>query len=202
METIMKLQSVIGGRWYGVSIIKDEGQVEGEFKWTEADRFCEAIQRAGTQSVYLNPDGFTCLGARYSFGIGNGIEDEMIRTLAEKRGYTLEQARKLIEATPRLEEKPYAVGLNTGGKPEVAISRLQPERVMKLIERYQKKEDKIFESRLSCVLSACGNVTVKALQTGDLAVSFGCEDARNSSGLSRDMLFVGMPYSLAKKIVE
>jgi len=201
MEILKKIQNTIGGRWYGVSIVVSEEEYGEEIIYPQVDRFCEAIHMANTHKVLIDPANFTCPGARYAFGCGSDLKETMIKNLVDKKGYSNKCSKKLIDETNHFQEKPPAVGLNINDKPDVLIAQLQPGQTMRLIQMYQRRLEKLVKISLSSVIAVCGNVTVKALQTKDMAVSFGCEDSRNFGKLPPDRLYVGLPYSLAKKLL-
>jgi uncharacterized protein (DUF169 family) len=202
METVKELDRITGGRWYGVSVFDRDVKGKKEFISPHVDRFCEVLGMASIYKVLLDPLQFTCPGARYAFGCGTDLKEEMVRKLAEEKNYSPGYANKLIDDTPHCQERPAAIGLNLSIEPDVLIAQLQPEQVMRLIQVYHKKLKKPFHPGISSVISACGNVTVKALQTQDMAISFGCNDSRAFGGLSRDRLYIGLPYSLVEKLIQ
>lgn len=202
METARKLETLIGGRWHNVSIFGLNVKCKEDFLCPHLDRFCEAIEIACVHKVLLDPCQFTCPGARYAFGCGADLKKKMVQKLAEEKGYSSAYAAKLIEETPHCQVKPGAIGINIGNEPEVLIAQLQPEQAMRLVQAYQTKLKKPFQTEISSVISACGNVTVKALQIQDMAISFGCNDSRTFGSLSRDRLYVGLPNSLAEKLTQ
>lgn len=201
METIRELERIIGGRWHGVSIFGLNAKCKEEFLSPHPDRFCEGLKLASVNTVLLDPHQFTCPGARYAFGCGIDLKDIMIRKLVDTKGYSPQFAEKLIGDTPHFQNKIQAIGINLSNKPEVLIAQLQPEQGMHLIRIYQAKLETVFQTEISSVISACGNVTVKAIQTQDMAISFACDDSRTFGGLSRDRLYAGLPYEQAKTLV-
>ncbi len=201
METIKKLEVSIGGRWHSVSLFNSSYEGREEFQSPHMDRFCEAVNSATINKVLLDPGKFTCPGARYAFGCGDSLKKDMFKKFVEEKGFSADYAKTLIENMPHCVDQPEAIGINLSNQPDVLIAQLQPEQVMHLLQIYQLKLEKTYQGEISSVISACGNVTVKAIQTKDLAISFGCEDARTLGGLSRDRLFAGLPYGLAKSLV-
>ena len=119
--------------------------------------------------------------------------------MASTKGHSLEHALMLFENTPHFQTMPEMIGFDVADQPDVAVARLQPEQVMRLLQTYHLKLNKVFQTSISSVISACGNTAVKAFQQQDLAISFGCDDSRTFGGLSRDQLYVGLPYALAQK---
>ena len=194
VKTARELERVVGGRWHGVSIFGFNEKHAGEFLEPHVDRYCEALKLAVANEILLDPDRFTCPGARYAFGCTSDLKDGMVRNLVDKKGYTPEYAEKLIDDTPHFQVKPWGIGLNLNVEPKVLIAQLQPEQAMRLIQVYHVKLKKPFQTEISSVISACGNVTVKAHITQEMAISFGCDDSRAFGGISRDRLYAGLPY--------
>ena len=73
---------------------------------------------------------------------------------------------------------------------------------MRLIKIYQERLEKAFRTEISSVISACGNVVVKAIQTQDMAISFGCDDSRKFGRVYRDRLYAGIPYKQAESMLK
>lgn len=202
METIQKLEKVIGGRWLGVSIHDEPVKRKEEYVCPQVDRFCEALKKASFSKVIVEPEKLTCLGARFAFGWGNDLKETMIRKLVDTKGFTPACAGESIERTPHYQAGIQAIGINVSKTPEMFIAQLQPTQAMRLIQVYQKKLGNIFQAEISSVISACGNVVVKVIQKQDMAISFGCDDSRTFGELARDRLYVGLPYLQARAIMD
>ena len=202
MELIETLERAIGGRWYGVTFFGLNVKCKEEFLCPHVDRFCEAFNLASINKVLLDPCQFTCPGARYVFGCDEDLKEEILKKWVTEKGYSSAYATDIVEDTPHCKTRPGAIGINIGYEPNVLITKAQPEQVMRLIDIYQKQLKKSFRTEISSVMSACGNATVRALQTGDMAISFGCKGERKDGNLSRDRLFVALPYSLATDLLE
>jgi uncharacterized protein (DUF169 family) len=125
----------------------------------------------------------------------------MVRKLADARGCSDECAARLIDETPRCIDGIRAIGINLSDRPDVFIATLQPTQVMRVVQLYQAKLGRIYQTEISSVMSACGNTFVKALQLQNMAISFGCDDSRKFGDVGRDRLFVGLPLTQARAIV-
>lgn len=206
MEAIGKLEKLVGGVWYGVSLLdtlpEGKGMGMDKSKYLDKARFCEIIIKARNHQVLTDPRKFKCLGARYAFGCGPGTRDTMIRKFVEKKEYPSECVEQMINETPCLQEPPAVIALNVKERPDVFLAKLQPEQAMGLIKLYHKKMKRPFQQEISGLFSLCANIVVKALVTQDMTISFGCEDARTFGGITRDRLYVGMPYSLTEKFSQ
>jgi len=92
------------------------------------------------------------------------------------------------------------IRFNVSHDPQLYIARIQPEQMMQLVQIYQKKLKRTFTPKISSIMALCGNVTIKALQSQDMTISFGCQDSRDLGKLTRDMLFVGIPKVVATQM--
>lgn len=193
---------MIGGRWLSVSVYGLRMKPKEGWTTPRVDRFCEALKLATIDKVLLYPETFTCPGALYSFGYGQDLVDHMIRKLIDTREYSPECAQQLIEQTPHYTNGVQSIGINVSSKPDVLVAQLQPAQVMRLVRIYQKNLGKMIQIQISSVISACGNVVVKAIHTQSLAISFGCDDSREFGAISRDRLYVGLPYMQAVKLTD
>ncbi|MCK4539054.1 MAG: DUF169 domain-containing protein [Candidatus Krumholzibacteria bacterium] len=202
MEIIRKLESAIGGRWLGVSLYAVPVKRKTEHVCPQVNRFCETLKIASVSKVLIDPHQFTCPGARYAFGCGNDLKKSMIDKLVDKKGYNAAVAKQLIEKTPHCQDEIHAIGINTSENPGMYIAELQPMQAMRLVQIYQKMLEKIFQTEISSVLSACANVVVKAIQTQDMAISFGCDDSRASGSVSQDRLYAGLPSTQARTMMD
>ena len=202
METIQKLQATIGGHWHGVSFFNGEGNFPKDVEFRQTARFCEAVDLAVVHKMIVKPEEFTCPGARYAFGGMIDIKKTMIDKMINQKGYSPDYAVRLLEQTPHLQKMPETLGFNCVDEPDILISRLQPEQVMSLVQLYHIKLRRPFRTEISSIISACGNVAVRAYEHQDMALSFGCDDSRAFGGMSRDRLYVGMAYLLAKELIR
>lgn len=202
MEVARKLEIAIGSRWHGISFINDENDVWPDVKLKRVSRFCEAVRSAVTHKMVVRPGDFACPGAAYAFGGMVDLKETMIDKMIALKGYSKDAALQFYEKTPHLQVMPKMIAFDCKDEPDVLLSLLQPEQAMRLLQRYHIKLGRIFSSEMPSIISACGNTVVKAFLTNDMAISFGCDDSRTFGKLSRDRLYVGLPYSIATQIVS
>lgn len=196
------LEQLVGGRWHGISFVDDEKDMPDGVEVRQLPRFCEAVKLAVVHPMAIKPSEFTCPGARYAFGGMVDLKETMIDKMSESKGYSREEALRLFENTPHLPSMPEMIGFDCGEEPDILVAQLQPEQAMRLLRLYHVKLGGSFQTEISSVISACGNTVIRALEKQDMALSFGCEDSRAFGGLTRDRLYVGIPYSLAEKLVR
>lgn len=196
-DLIRRCQQVFGGRWVGIKFYHD-ALPAGDLALVKGIRFCEAVTRAYVSPVMLTRDGLDCNGASYIFGWNPAAAREMIRRLHEEARFPLEYAQGVVKGLPVLNGDLKGVGLNVEGNPDVLLSYLQPEQVMKLIRLYEIRFSQRLSVELSSVVAVCGNVAAKAYLTGEPALSFGCNDSRAYGAIPRDRVVVGLPRKVAE----
>ena len=188
-----------GGWWCGIGFGKRSG--EENRPASHPMRFCEAVASSRKGPITLRPDTLDCPGGSRCFGWG-GNEDKIARMMAEKGSLDVETARRILDNTPRLQDKPDEVTVGTFESPDVVLSYLQPDAVMHLVRQLQIIEGgRPVQVEISGFLSVCGAVAVKAYSTNRICLSFGCLDARKFGCVTRDRLIVGLPMEMVHKIV-
>lgn len=202
MENVRKLEIVIGGRWNGISFIENTEDIPKEVEFRQVARFCEALELSVVHKMIIKPSQFECPGARYAFGVMVDLKETMIEKVVKLKGYSPEYAVQLFENTPHFQKMPDMIGFNCMDEPDIVISQLQPEQVMRLLELYHIRLSRNYQTAISSIISACGNTAVRAYEKQDLAISFGCDDSRIFGGLSKDKLYVGLPYSLVLDLTK
>jgi uncharacterized protein (DUF169 family) len=202
VETIENLRKTTDGRWYGVSFFADAHDAPENVEVKPAARFCEALKMAAVEKMLIRPAALTCPGACYAFGGMVDLKETIIDKMATAKGHEPEHALSLFETTPHFQTMPEMIGFDVSDEPDVIVARLQPQQLMRLVQRYHVKLNRVFQTSISSVISACGNTVVRAFQQQDLAISFGCDDSRTFGGLTQDRLYVGLPYALAKKLTK
>jgi uncharacterized protein (DUF169 family) len=202
MDGIRKLEIEIGGRWHGISFLNNSNDLAREVEWLQVPRFCEAVKLAVVKKMVIKPGDFTCPGALYAFGGMVDLKETMIDRIAELKGCRPEHAVHLLDSTPHFQKAPDYIGFNCTDEPDIAISQLQPEQAMRLMQLYNARLGKNLQTEISSIISACGNTAVRTYQTQDMAMSFGCDDSRAFGTLTRDRLYVGLPYSLVEELLQ
>lgn len=199
MKIVDEFQRKFGSRWTGVKFFFDTEPREGRF-FPKETRFCEAISHSWSSNNLLARGCINCMGANYVFGWEND-RARVVENFQKKRNISSRQAASLVQGLPRMEVSPIAIGLNGAERPDVLVACLQPQQFMRLLDVYQRLFGKKLKVELSGYAAVCGNVAVKAYVTKKVSVSFGCEDARQYGGISRDRLIVGIPVAVADKLL-
>ncbi len=201
MEIERRLERTFGGTWFRIAFLPVLPSSLDPETVIEGTRFCEALDKARVHPVLLKPEQGPCLGTRFAFGHRGNLAATMVRKLSKEKGLSKSFAEQLVRQSPSFEEPLQGVGLNLDTKPDLYLSPLQPLHAMVLLQRYEKIMEKTVDQKFSSIFSICANVAVKAHQTQDIALSFGCEDGRTFGRFSRDRLFVGLPWELATKLI-
>jgi len=200
-EWVKGCQRAFGGRWVGVKFFYDP-PAEGKGEALSGVRFCEAVTKAYIRPVILRRGDIDCNGASYIFGWKSEVKEEMIERMHREAHFPLDYARRAVEALPVLNGGLQAVGLNLEGDPDVLISYLQPEQVMKLLRLFEGHFSERLRVELSSIVAVCGNIAAKAYLTGRPALSFGCKDSRGYGAIPRDRVVVGLPQGIVRELLK
>jgi uncharacterized protein (DUF169 family) len=199
MEYTRRFKNLMGGIWLGVTFY-DTLPLTTDFDTNESMRFCQAIRKGREYPVLLTSEQVHCPGAMRSFGWASKGDSELVEKMRDKLGFSKERVTAILDQTPRLQDKIQGVVVGDYEKPDLLISYCQPATVMRLLRLFQKLTGENMNVDLSSILSVCGNVAVKCFFTGNICLSFGCDDAREYGAISRDRLVVGVPYSLVQQL--
>lgn len=200
MDFMEKFQCHFGGRWVGVKFYFDELPTCNESRIRDV-RFCEAITRSLIRPVLLTPEELNCYGARYVFGWDEEVKVKMVERFHQQEGFSEREAEELVQALTKINGSLKGIGLNIKNGPDILLSYLQPGQVMKVLRSYQVRFGEELTVGLSSVVSVCGHVAVEAFVNQRVALSFGCSDARQYGGITRDRVAVGVPAAVAKDLL-
>jgi len=195
METMRFLEEWTGTPWVGIQFHFQP--VFGPNVSQPPTRLCEAIFRASEETFTCSVEMIQCPGACRSLGVEASDIEEMATRMFEKSGTPREAARRIISQVPRLHFTPTAITLGKVPSPDVVVSFISPQGAMKLVRLWQEVHGAAMEATLSTFMGVCGNVAVKAFNTRQPALSFGCPASRTYLQMSEDKMVFGLPYSLA-----
>jgi len=199
MDMVQRLQNRFGSRWTKVKFYKTSFQGDS-VPPAGGGRFCEAIVESYRRPLIATPQSITCPGAQNAFGWNQTSQPEMVTNFCSELGFSQEQAETIIAQIPRLEKGYGGIGLNQKDVPDVFVSHLQPQQVMTFVQAYQQETGDELKMGLASVASICGHGVVKAFVRQEIALSFGCPNARKYGEVSRDRLTVAVPFGLAKAL--
>ena len=190
MNELRMLEKKFGGWWCGVKFGGPASK--GIRKAGQPIRFCEAVSISRITPYTLTPDLLLCPGGSRSFG-WNHNDMDLAETMAKKNGMSVAAALETLQETPKLNRGIDLISIGAVDEPDIVISYAQPETVMKLLRVWQMQNHRPLTVQASGFMSVCGSVAVNSYISGRICVSFGCPDAREHGGISRDRLVVGMP---------
>jgi len=159
-------------------------------------RFCEAIKLAVTQPVILTKENLSCESAQYVFGWKEKFDNRLLDSCRNKCKVSDKVLESLLSDVPRFKKPFSSIGLNTDNEPDLVISCVAPQEMMKIIKVFNSYKGKNAEVSLGSMMALCGNVAVKSFLEEKINISFGCSDSRKFADIGRDRLAVGIPRKL------
>ena len=185
-----------GGNWIKVKFYKETPNLKQGKKLKDI-RFCEATKEAIIHPVFFDKESISCLGAEYAFGWNSDYRNRLLDACQDKRQIGKDILLKsLFSHIPRFKKPFQYIGLNAEGEPDLIMAYMLPEQVMNIIKTYNDNFGENLDVSLNCMMSICGGIAVKTYLMGKISISFGCDDARKYSNMSRGRLVVGIPKKL------
>ena len=207
----LKMQTIIsqvkhfeqnsGVKWVPVTFYSNKTEIPCNRR-VKPLRFCEAIAVSRDKELTLTSEMLCCDGAKRSFGWLKDKDSELAARLADKSGMNITTTNKVISQVPKLDEEILAVSIGNYSNPDVLISYVEPEDVMRLLRSWQKLYGQNLPVKLSSVMAVCGNVAVASFIDNRITISFGCPDSRKYGGIEQNQLVVGLPFKLAMQLNE
>jgi len=102
----------------------------------------------------------------------------------------------MLSKIPKFKESFNYIGLNTDDEPDLVMSYMPPEEIMRLIKIYHNHKGKNLKIDLFSMMSICGGIAVRTLLEGKICFSFGCDESRQFARLGNDRVAVGVPKRL------
>ena len=195
-----KFSEKFGSHWVKVKFYEKEPPSRN-IEQPKNIRFCEAVKLAVSRPVILSRENVSCESARYVFGWKDKFDSKLLDSCQEKCKISDRNLRSLLSDTPRLKKAFNYIGLNTDDEPDLMISCLAPQEMMRIIRVYNNKSGKNVEASLSSMMGLCGNIAVRTFLEENINISFGCLDSRKFAEIGRDRLVVGIPSKLSKVFI-
>ena len=155
-------------------------------------RFCEAVNKAKLKPLLLNRENINCPSALYVFGWND--KSNLVKYCVRKRIFSHNEISQLVNYLKSLDSSIKYLGLNTDEDPDLIISYLSPEQVMRILRIYFDYKKIPLTLEVSPLMSVCGSV-VKSFLEDKINISFGCEDSRKYGNIGRDRLVISIPKS-------
>jgi uncharacterized protein (DUF169 family) len=195
-----KIAEKFSSQWVKVKFYKKEPRFDGITR-PKNIRFCEAVNLAITQPVILSKESLSCESAKYVFGWREKFDNQLLDSCQDKCRVSDRILKSLLSNIPRF-NKPFShIGLNTDDEPDLVMSFVAPQEMMKIIKVYNNRNGKNVEVSLNSMMGLCGNIAVKSFLEEKISISFGCLDSRKFADMRRDSLAIGIPRKLFKVFV-
>jgi len=195
-----KFSEKFSSQWIKVKFYEKEPCLDGANK-PKNIRFCEAVKLAITQPVILSKENLSCESAQYVFGWREKFNGQFLDNCRDKYNISEKALHLLLSGIPRLNKSFTHIGLNTNSEPDLVMSCVAPQEMMKIIQVYNNQNGRNMEVYLNSMMGLCGNIAVKSFLEEKISVSFGCLDSRKFAEIGRDRLAVGIPRKLFKIFV-
>ena len=197
-----KFSERFSSQWIKVKFYENEPRLNSATRPKNV-RFCEALKLAITQPVILNKDNLSCESAQYVFGWREKFDNQLLDSCKDKRKIISDKILKsLLSSIPRFKKPFNHIGLNTDDEPDLVMSCVAPQEMMKIIKVYNNRNGKNVEVALNSMMGLCGNIAAKTFLEEKITLSFGCTDSRKLADMRRENLAVGIPRKLFKVFVE
>jgi uncharacterized protein (DUF169 family) len=195
-----KIAEKFSSQWIKVKFYEKEPRLNGVTRPKNV-RFCEALNLAITKPIILSKESISCESAQYVFGWREKFDTQLLDSCQDKCRVSDKILKSLLSNIPRF-NKPFShIGLNTDDEPDLVISFVAPQEMMRIIKVYNNHNGKNVEVSLNSMMGLCGNIAVKSFLEEKISISFGCLDSRKFADMRRDSLAVGIPRKLFKTFV-
>jgi len=189
-----------GSQWVKIKFYEKEPHLNGVTK-PKSVKFCEAVKLAIIQPVVLSRENLSCASAQYVFGWREKFDKQLLGDCQDKSKVSGNVLQSLLSGVTRFKRPFSHIGLNTDEKPDLVMSCIAPEEMMKIIKVYNNHNGKNVEVSLSSMMGLCGNIASKSFLEEKISISFGCLDSRKFAEIGRDRLAVGIPRKLFKVFI-
>lgn len=211
-ETARKLKELLGLRWEPVAVRlmrPDEDLPPNVIEANVPLRHCQSIMLARRgYCIYMPPRSHACPDGAGIMGLvemSSKLRSGELYLLFKKLP-DLETASKVISSRPEFPAGSYKATLlaplgEATFEPDVVIFTLWPEQAMWLCcsQTYTTGRRQVFHS--SGFNSACADLVVQPMQSGETNISFGCYGTRASSEIDDFELFFSTPLALLDDLV-
>ncbi|MHB8073659.1 DUF169 domain-containing protein [Desulfosporosinus fructosivorans] len=207
------LKEILGLRWspVAVKLMKPGEEIpKGLMEPPMPLRYCQSIIAARRGNcLYMPPRKHACPDGS---GILGMVEmSEKLRSgalyLLFKKLPNIECAQKMIASRPEFETGSHTATVlapleKATFVPDVVIFTLWPEQAMWLCcaKTYSSGERQNFIT--SGYNSACADLTVQVIKSGEMNISFGCYGGRASSEIDDFELYVSIPYGQLQDVTD
>jgi len=124
-------------------------------------RFCQATKEAILRPVLLNKESIVCPGAQHAFGWDVLSQNELLNACGNKRKVRKDTLMPALSQAPYLKKRFEYIGLNTSGIPDLIMSYISPQEIMKLVKIYSNKQSASLDVCLSSMMAICSGIAAR-----------------------------------------
>ncbi|MBN1621496.1 MAG: DUF169 domain-containing protein [Endomicrobiales bacterium] len=188
-----------GSHWIKIKFYNEKPKTEAEL--LRNVRFCEATKEAIMHPVLLDKKSISCEGAKHAFGWDSHIYSPL-KMCQESRDIKNSLLTSLFTSVPRMKRSINYIGLNIEGDPDLVMSYMPPEEVMKVVNIYQNNAGKMLDVSITSMMSICGGIAVNTYTKNKICISFGCDDSRKYAEIGRETMAIGIPKKMFNMFVN
>lgn len=172
---------------------------------TRKMKLCEAVNYSFKVPIMLNANNLGCPGARRSTGFDNN-DKLLASTISRENNLPVKFIRTALREIPVLNGiRHINLGLTelmeNELQPDVYIMYVQPFKITEIMHRLAKMA--LLPSLPPYIfLSVCGNVFANCYLNQEVTISFGCPESRESGGICKDEIVIGLPFSVAENLLH
>jgi uncharacterized protein (DUF169 family) len=153
----------------------------------------------------LNTDNLGCPGARRCLGFRND-NVQLATKISDENNIPVKFIRAALGKIPVLKDITHInLGLTecieNDIQPDLYIMYVQPFKITELMHKLSKMA-LIPSVPPYTFLSVCGNVFANCYLNQKVTISFGCPESRESGGIGKDEIVVGLPFNVAENLLH
>ena len=168
-------------------------------------KFCEAVNHSFKVPIMLNTENLGCPGARYCIGFQSN-NGQLATKISDENNIPVKFIRTALGKIPVLKD----INHINLGLTECIENEIQPDLYIMYVQAFKITELMQKLSKMALLpsvppytfLSVCGNVFANCYLNQKVTISFGCPESRESGGIGKDEIVVGLPFSVAASLLH
>lgn len=168
-------------------------------------KFCEAVNQSFKVPIRINTDNLGCPGARRSIGFENN-DKELAKEISDNNNIPLDFINTAFQKIPSMNGVRHinlglAENQENNSPPDLFILYVQSFRITELMYNLAKMGKKAVIAPYF-FMSVCGNIFVNSYINKVVSISFGCPESRESGGIGKNEIVIGLPYKVAVELLN
>lgn len=197
MDLIQNAKNILGDKCIGVSL--NSADYQNYQLVTQPMRFCEAVFNSFNSPLAINKLLIDCPGARRCLKI-TAENNKLINEISMHGNLSKDFIISALKEIPVISKPLHNIVFANNGKPDLLIAYTTPDKVVGVLIKYaQKLQEKPLLAPYF-IMSMCGNIFVRSIETGKITISFGCPESRKYAGINEDEIIIGIPGKVATKL--